>query len=248
MQAISRTLRTPRGRAVCFATLLALLFAAYIGLIVISDAISTDIAYEGTMLPELIEWGYQGVELVAFFASYAFILHALFEGGLRRGAVLIGIYIAVAALRFIVLMLMMFIGGWAVVANLIPELLQLTVIVLISYHSVAAFDRVFHVMQGGARSLERPLSRFALVYPQKKQPIREDALLRAARGSAICVSIVRVIGRLVFDLMVGPPADLTDALWMVCYYSVDVLIGVGGYYLMKWLISVLGSAAQQEIE
>lgn len=238
MQAIWKFLRTPRGRAVCFAAWLALLFAAYIGLILVSDAISTDIAFAGTMLPELLEWGYQTFELIAFFTSYAFILYALFEGGLYRGAVYIGIYVLATALRFAVLLLLSFIDLWAVAVNLVPELIQLAVVVLICHRSVAAFDRIWQVRRQGAQSLGQPVSRAAMVYPQKKQPIREDALLRAARGSAICVSAVRVLGRIVFDVTIGPPTDVVDALWMLCYYSVDVLIGVGGYYFIKWLLRV----------
>ena len=240
MHTALKFLRTPRTRAAGFAVLLVLLFALYIGLILISDTVSSDVLYEGTMLPELLEWGYQGVELVAFFVSYALILRALFDGGLRGGAVYIGITVGASVLRFAVLMAMMFIGGWAVVINLIPELIQLALIVWICYRSVAAFDRIFRVKSEGARALERSLCRDAEVYPQKKQPIASDPLLRAARGSAVCVSVIRVLGRLVFDVTVGPPTDLVDALWMLCYYSVDVLIGVGGYYLMKWILHILG--------
>jgi hypothetical protein len=88
--------------------------------------------------------------------------------------------------------------------------------------------------------LDRSICRDAEVYPQKKQPIPSDPLLRAARGSAIGVSVIRVLGRLIFDVTIGPPADLVDALWMLCYYSADVLIGVGGYYLMKLVLCALG--------
>lgn len=240
MHAALNYLRTPRGRAVGFAILLLLLFALYIGLIFICDIVSSDVLYAGTLLPELLEWGYQGVELVAFFVSYALVLRALFDDGLRGGAVYIGIAVAASVLRFTALMAMRFIGGWAVVINLIPELIQLALIVWVCYRSVAAFDRIFRVKSDGARTLERSICRDAEVYPQKKQPIQSDPLLRAARGSAICVSVIRVLGRLVFDVTVGPPADLVDALWMLCYYSADVLIGVGGYYLMKWGLHMLG--------
>lgn len=239
MQATLKFLRTSRGRAIGFAALLLLLAMMYIGLILGFDAVSTDIAFAGTMLPELLEWGYQGIELIAFFASYAFILYALFDQGLRDGALLVGIYVAVAILRFAVLLLMRFIDIWAAIINFLPEIVQLLLIVLICYASVAAFNRVWHVRSQGARTLDVAVSRDSLVYPQKKQPIREDALLRAARGSAVCVSVIRVIGRLIYDITLGPPTDLIDALWMLCYYSVDVLIGVGGYYLIKWMLRML---------
>ena len=240
MQSVLAFLKTPRGRVASFAVLLCVLVVVYIGLILMADAVSSNIAFRGTMLPELLEWSYQGIELLTLFVSYTCILYAMFEGTLRRGGVLIGVYAAFAVLRFAVLLLMGFIGFWAVVANLLPELLQLLIVVLICHRSLVAFDRVWHVMHQGARSLEHSIDRRAMVYPQKKQPISKDALLRAARGSAVCVIVIRVLGRLVYDFTIGPPADLIDALWMLGYYSADVLIGVGGYYLMKWMMFLFG--------
>ncbi len=235
--------RTSFSRCAMFYTLISLgLYAAYVAVIELNVMLSSDISYAGTLLPECSEWLYQGLELVAFFTSYAFILFARFVYGRRGGAAMTGIYVLVTLARYVALWALGMIDGWAAVANLIPELIQLSVISFICHCSVCSFEQMYDVMACGATQLgEACPSRLSLVYPAKRQPCerKKDALLRGAFWSAFLVSVIRVIGRIIYDVMWGWPTDIVDALWMMVYYGLDIIIGIGGYFLILWIIRVL---------
>ena len=38
-----------------------------------------------------------------------------------------------------------------------------------------------------------------------------------------CLSLGRIISRIRFDVFLGPPRSLPDLLWMVLYYSLDIV-------------------------
>lgn len=231
--------RTSFFRCAMFYTLISLgLYAAYIAVIELNVMLSSDISYAGTLLPECSEWLYQGLELVAFFTSYAFILFARFVYGWLGEAAIMVIYFFAALARYVALWALGMIDGWAAVANLIPELIQLSVIAFICHLSVCSFEQIYDVMACGATQLgEACPSRLSLVYPAKRR--KKDALLRGAFWSAFLVSIIRVIGRIIYDVMWGWPTDIVDALWMMLYYGLDIIIGIGGYFLILWVIRVL---------
>ena len=120
------------------------------------------------------------------------------------------------------------------------ELVQLGAIMIVGYLSVRVFDRVYSVIKGGSERLGQvPPERHALLYPFKKNTAFCDPIKRAALGSAAIVSVIRVVGRLIYDVMLGAPTDIFDVLWMVLYYSVDLLIGVCGYFVVLYIITYL---------
>ncbi len=235
-----KTLPRPMLRALTLACILLGLFAIYIALILLNSEFSSNVVFAGTMLAELTEWAYLGVELLAIFMTYAFLLFALFADGVLGGVWGMLAYIATTILRHAVLLWMGFGEFWAETSNLALELLQFGLVFVVCYISVLAFDRTYKVMKSGADYLDRPCpDRFTLVFPHIKQPIKSDAVKRGALASAAVLVVFRLIGRLIYDFHYGAPTDIIDALWIVLYYSADVLIGVCGYLLMLWTVRVL---------
>lgn len=235
-----KTLPRPILRALTLMCLLFGLFGIYIGLILLNREFSSNIVFAQTMLAELTEWAYLGVELLAIFTAYAFLLLAVFANGRSGGVWIVLAYVAATSLRHAVLLWFDFGELWAEASNLALELVQFGLVFAICYVSVCAFDRTYAVMKRGATYLDRSCpDRFALVYPEVKQPIGTDPIKRGAFFSVILLVAFRVIGRLIYDFHYGAPTDLTDALWMALYYSADVLIGVGGYFMMLWTVRQL---------
>lgn len=232
-----KNLPRPILRALTLATLILGLFAVYIALILLNNEFSSNIVFAQTMLDDLSEWAYLLIELLAIVTSYTFFLFSLFSDGPRGGVGMLISYVAVTALRHAVLLWLGFGELWSEFANLALELLQFGLIVLVCYLSVRSFDRTYTVMKQGSTALGRFCpARAELVYPRKKQPIKSDPIKRGTLASAVILSGFRVIGRLIYDFHYGMPTDLVEALWMLLCYSVDVLIGIGGYFLMLWIV------------
>ena len=249
MNHISRA-RSPFERfALLFAGVCVGLFASYVVLILLHVTWASDILYADTLLLQVSEWMYQAVELVAFFTSYAFLLHARFIYGRRAALMTLGIYLVTTVARHAVLWLLRLSTAWAMVVNLIPELIQLGAVALICHACVCTFERTYAVMEDGARRLGCSCpARWTLVYPEKKQPIKKDACLRAAFWSAVLVTGIRILGlRLVYDVMWGWPQDAADALWMLVAYGSDVLIGVGAYFYILLLLRLLLRQAKKQM-
>ena len=232
-----KNLSRPARRSLALAAILSGLFAIYIALILLNDEFSSNIAYAKTMLSELSEWAYLGVELLAMMTAYAFLLLALFSDGAHGGVGVLVAYTATTVLRHAVLLWLGLGELWAESVNLLPELFQLGAVYVACAWSVHAFDRKYAVMKQGSISLGRSCpERTELVYPNVKQPLKVDPIKRGAAASALILVALRVFGRLIYDFHYGLPTDLVDALWMVLYYGLDVLIGVGGYCLMLYII------------
>lgn len=229
------------GRTLVCTGLLTGLFALYVCVVLINVNISSNIAFAGTLLPELSEWLYLAIELLAFFTAYALVLFAYFTDGGQGLLVTSGAYVITTLIRHSALLFLGMSEAWATAANLIPELIQFGVIVLVCYFSVVNFDKTYAIMQKGASKMgvDCP-ARLCLVFPNGKRPFFKDPFCRAAFESGMLVSIIRVIGRLIYDFMVGAPDGIVDALWMLLYYGVDILIGVGGGAWMLTVIRLLG--------
>ncbi len=235
-----KTLSRSVLRALTLACILLGLFGIYIALILLNGEFSSNIVFAGTMLAEASEWAYLGIELLAIFAAYAFLLLSLFTDGVRGGLWTVLAYLIATLLRHAVLLWLGFGEMWAETSNLVLELLQFGLVFAVCYVSVMRFDRTYAVMKSGAEHLDRPCpDRFTLVYPHIKQPLKADAIKRGALASAAVLVVFRVLGRLIYDFHYGMPTDIIDALWMLLYYSTDVLIGVGGYFLVLWVIRTL---------
>lgn len=241
-----KTLSPLTRRMLTYTVSIAILFGIYVALILLSDQLSSNIIYAHTMLGELTEWGYLAAELLVLILTYACLLYTLFTHGHWGALRIVAVYVAVTLIRHVAMLWLGYSELWAETVNLLPELAQLGAVYVACASCVQAFDRQYAVMQQGALTLGRPCAeREALVYPCVKQPIKADPIKRAAAASATILIAVRVFSRLIFDFNYGAPADLIDGLWMLLYYSVDVLIGVGAYCLMLGIVRIL--AKQQRL-
>lgn len=228
------------------------LFAVYLALVSWNMKISSDIVFAQTLLPELSELAYLTVELFVFFTVYGTVIWTAFHGGCKRTLTLCGIYAILTLARqgllvliersvFPVTSLDIHTQLLLQLANASLELLQLGVIVAAALLFTRAFDRYYRVVLAGVKKLgaEAGEERSSLVYPARKIRFFKDPIKRSVLCAALVVSAVRVIGRLIYDVMLGAPVDIVDALWMLLYYGTDVLIGFVGYFWMLMVISFL---------
>ena len=74
-------------------------------------------------------------------------------------------------------------------------------------------------------------------FVSQKIQIKNDPLRASALLGAILISFVRVVSRISYDISYGAPTDQADLLWMIAYYSLDILIGVVAYFAMLCLIT-----------
>ncbi len=234
-----------------YSMILAGAFLLYILLVYLNTIFSSNIIFAGTMLMEITDVLYLAVEQVTFFILYAYAIHYIFYGGVREGLRYALVYAIATTVRHLLLHVMFRIGkaDWEfqlfiTLANILLELAEYALVFLISYFLVRRFDRTMSVIQKGNAALGRnPVDREAMVYPSHTLPLKSDPVRLSTLLTAALISGIRIVGRVIYDIGVGPAVDLTDAMWMVAYYTTDVLIGVGGYFLMLYLLRLLKAEA-----
>ena len=237
-----------RKEGLLFLGPLGVLFLLYLILIRLNVLVEANILYSRTLLVELTEWGYLAVELLAMLFTYATVLSYTIREGERYALRPCLVYAAFSFLRYIALTL--WIDGAVSGLNtsdLIEQLglsllnygldiLQLSLILLLCSLSAQALKKEYQTMQKGAALLNRELMpRTHYCYPYVMRPMRQDAAKRAACLICGLLCAFRVSGRMIYDFNYGAPTELTDALWMILYYTVDILIGIGGYFFILWI-------------
>jgi hypothetical protein len=230
---------TSRGRLRVYLYTLIAAFVGYILFICLNTIVGSDVMFAGTMLYELTEWIYLGLELIAFFVAFAFTIHAVFSRGWRHALTYAWVYAAVTGGRYVVLYLLnwLFFGlqtedmlfqAAMTVVTLLLELMQYAAVFGVALVLTDRFDQ--HVVS---------FSRDQQVYPHRRLPLLNDPLRGSSFLAALLLGVVRVGGRLIFDASYGAPTDAVDLLWMLAYYTVDILIAVACYFVLLAIIKRL---------
>ncbi len=231
-----------------YALWLAIAYVIYILFICMNNVFGSNIVFQGTMLYEITEWIYLAVELAAFFLVYAVSIYAIFRDGWKPAFSYGYVYCIITFARHLIL----FALNWAffglrtrdvpfqllmTLISLLLELSQYAIVYVIAMLLTRRFDRYVDVMkQGAARLKGVEVDRDRLVFPFRKIPLKNDPLRASALLSAVLISAVRVASRISYDISYGAPTDRADLLWMIAYYTIDILIGVVAYFAMLYII------------
>ncbi|MBR2622336.1 MAG: hypothetical protein IKC97_08200 [Clostridia bacterium] len=234
-----------------YSTLMFGAFSIYVVFVCLSNIISSNILFSGMMLLEITELVYQTIEILAFFFAYAYVIYAIYMGGYRYALRFAIVYAVAISARYVILFALdwIFFGLKTedvpvsllfVLINVLLELLQYVLVGAIAQINVNAFNKKVAIMQkGAARLKDTSIVRERLIFPYQKMPIKNDPLRFSALLTALLMGAIRVIGRISYDIGYGAPADLSDVLWMILYYTFDILIGVACYFVLLFIVRKL---------
>jgi hypothetical protein len=237
---------------------LAIAYATYIVFICLNTIIGSNIVFDNTMLYEITEWIYLGIELAAFFFVYAVSIYGVFQYGEKKALPYAYLYGGMTLARHLVL----FILNWAFFGlrtryvpfqllmtfiTIVLELLQYAIIYVIAMLFTRRFNRYIAVMRQGASRLRGvQIDRRKFAFPFRKIPLKNDPIRITSLVAAALVSVVRVVNRMIYDFSYGAPTDTIDLLWMIWGYTLDILIGVLGYWVMLYIIIRLSKNSQKK--
>lgn len=220
----------------------------YILFVYLNEEFSSNIVYAGTMLAEITDWLYLGVEIVAFFIAYAYAIYTIFAFGSKVALRYAGIYAIIAGARYTVL----YILNWLLfglkpedrlfqtlisLEGFVLELAQYAAMFAVAYLLIRRYNRIWEVMaQGAARLNQVPADRSLMIFPYRKVALKNDPLRASAFLIALILGGIRVINRIIYDISFGAPNGTADLLWMIAYYTMDILIGVAAYFAMLYIV------------
>ena len=86
------------------------------------------------------------------------------------------------------------------------------------------------------------------VFSAEHQRMKKNPLGRAALLSAAMVSVLRIAMRIRYDVFYGAPEDALDLMWMILYYSSDIVYGLLVYLTSLIILRKLNKKSGFEAE
>lgn len=72
----------------------------------------------------------------------------------------------------------------------------------------------------------------------RKKVLFKNSVTLSAFLSSVVVSLIRIGMRIRYDIFYGPPESLTDLMWMIIYYTSDLLYGLIVFLATMWIIKI----------
>jgi len=166
----------------------------------IISTVSSNIIYKNTLLPDVLILLTDILNLIALSVCSAIIIYSIVKLGMSASSTLIVTYITAVFLKYSVDM---------AISYLLFNTIDISVIT--SY--VVAFLIDFLII-------------LLIAFFSYRASRKGKSMMVTAIISAILLSLFKVVSRVIYDISYGAPTDLTDFLWMVIYYTSDILVGV----------------------
>ena len=85
------------------------------------------------------------------------------------------------------------------------------------------------------------------VFPFSSLISWRNPLQKCALWSGIVISAFKIISRLIYDVNFGWPSSVVDALWMLIYYLLDLVVGLAVCLLITYLLMRFDSAEKSKL-
>ena len=205
-----------------------------------------------TAWPEVFEILVNLVECSLFGIAYAILIYTAYRFPENRLTTFVMVYFGSVLFKYVANYLVTWITdtGMSVdylLHNLLYiliftaiELLQAALILLIlratmkSYHAfVAQQQRIAANLPGTEVSVRTYAFPFSALFSLK------NPLQKCAFWSGFFISAFKMVSRLIYDISYGLPSSVTDALWMVIYYLLDIFMGVAVCLFITYLLMAI---------
>ena len=221
-------------------------------LVPLCNMYANNIQYMDTVLPTVIEYIYDLVEIIAIALAYAVSVYSIYRYGVSKIAAPAIIFSSVTFFKYVSNLIMTWkdIGFgtddlWSDIRSiLIPlllELLQYFVVLLIAYKTLSGHLDFIN----GKRKAEKRLGRETGgdgIYPFKSLFDLTNPMLKCALWAGVIVAVTKVAQRILYDVlytvMFGLPR-LAEIPVMIVYYVSDIVFGAACYFAMVLILMLL---------
>ncbi len=228
---------------------MAFLYCVYcFALVPLGNILANNIQYMDTVLPTVVEYIYDLVEIVAISLAYAVSIYSIYRYGVGRIGIPAIIFSLVTLFKYVINVLMTWLDNgfeikvWSDIRSiLVPmffELLQYFVVILIAYRILSAYLDLVDKKRKADRKLgNKPITDG--IYPLRSFIDLGNPMIKGAFWAGVIVAATKVAQRIFYDIlytiMYGIP-QLSEIPGMIIYYSSDILCGVACYFAVIWLL------------
>lgn len=233
-----------------FAVCVAVLYCIYcFALIPLWKMYANDVLYMDTVLPEIVEYAYDLVELAVIALAYAVSVYSVYSYGLGGTWISALIFGVGTLFKYAVNLCATWLDiGFdadsllsdisSVALPMLLELLQYFIVLLIAYRILSKYREHIKKREKAARARgEEPAAES--LYPFENLIDFKNPAVRCALYSGIVVAVSKVAQRIVYDifytLMYGLP-DTSEIPVMTVYYLSDIIVGIAVYFAVVFLL------------
>ena len=211
----------------------------------------TDIAFMIPVFVDLIPYITDICEVVGILVAYAFIIYAIKTFEKPQVNLFIVSFSVLTLYKYLAKFIRTYIINgtiptvktlfedivWSFILPISLELIQLLIIVVISFKIVKnALDFI-----RSQNSLKEKLPNYEfdeskVFFPFVKVWNMQNPFQKNAFWCGCVIMISKIIQLIIIDIQVGWPADLIDFIWIITSYSLCVLLGVASYLFVVWTL------------
>ena len=249
------SLHLKRVRAGC-CWLLAIVTALYLATYALYVFIISDIIYQTTVLPLILETLLQVFGYLFYWVGFGYLIYAFLRFSKKEAMTVAAIYAAASLLRtflgFVVYGFIVAFPTWnsfsqfylgELIFTVIMDLCQAALVYLFVYlcaRSVLSKQPQLEVARSGGV--------FGFCYPCKELFSRRNPLYLLCLEAALLPSAISLLSRLYFDLAIGGmPNSISEILVMLIYYFSDIAAIAVAYFIILLIQNRL-FLAQQELQ
>lgn len=213
----------------------------------IYSVLYSDIQFRGGVLPEIVRYFMDFLDIIAFSSAYALIIFS-FTLLKKKITVFITVsYISILLLKIPVKLLMEQLLNHSITSanqlwlNLtvlffyfLIEVLQFFIVFIIAATVSKKYLRAIDILSNTKKKITYKIEH---ILPVKKCINRYNPLLRAALYSGIVVTIFRVLTQLISDIELGAPESFKVTIIILILYVTSILYGIITYLLSIFIFN-----------
>lgn len=200
-------------------------------LLPLNISMSNNIIYQLSAFPLILSFLSTLTELLVFWIALAVLVYAISTIGFRSCRSLMIIYGASIFYKHAVNLIIDSVTKGEFISSLLGSTAFNVFIELAIAAFAILFTRRFITVNAGLAIKER-----VALFPFERLFDLDNPVQKSAFVASLAITVPRIFSRIIYDIVIGLPSDLKDALWMVAYYLLDVVTGVIGYLIMILLI------------
>ncbi len=210
----------------------------------IYSAISANIVFYTTLLPDILDVLIQLLEIAAFASCYSIVILSVTAKGASASCGVCWIYVAACTVRRAAAAVITYIQYGSLpseeVASLMLylslETVQIFLVLLFAYQSSKNWRASVKAAKKAALKTGGSVNADISLNPAYSSI---NPLKNTAFKAGVMLAVIKILSRIVYDVTYGAPNGLSEILIMTVYYLSDVLIAIIFYamclFIMKWI-------------
>lgn len=214
----------------------------------------SDVIFSVTVLPEIIEIIMDIIDVVTYAICLSTIIYSIFKFSFKGSLHLGAIYCTAVFLKYTANLVLTFIFDgtigfndflYVIIYFIMDEIVLLLVSALSSSFIRKYYEKKALTEKANNRLGIKNVTTQEEVFNTSKIFSRKNPLQASALTMGVILSIIKILSRIRYDIYIGAPASVADAMWMSAYYLSDLLI-IPIAYAIAWLMVSRFEKKEQE--